>query len=54
MVPIPFELVTDGDLLLLIEKMLHLWGLDAVRITKVQGHADDCMVLDGRFRELSC
>ena len=35
---IPFELVTDGDLLLLIERMLR--GLDTVRITKVNGHAD--------------
>ena len=29
----PFELVKDGDLLLLIERMLHLRGLDTVRIT---------------------
>ena len=28
------ELVKDGDLLLLIERMLHLRGLDTVRITK--------------------
>ena len=37
---IPFELVKDGDLLLLIERMLHLRGLDTVRVTKVKGHAD--------------
>ena len=30
-----FELVKDGDLLLLIERMLHLRGLDTARITKV-------------------
>ena len=48
----PFELVTDGDLLVLIGRMLHLRGLDTVRITKVKGHADDGMVLDGRVREL--
>ena len=33
---VPFELVKDGDLLLLIERMLHLRGLDTVRITKVK------------------
>ena len=47
----PFELVKDGDLLLLIERMLHLRGLDTVRTTKVKGHADQGMVLDGRVRE---
>ena len=31
--------------------MLRLWGLDTVRITKVKGHADEGMVLDGRVRE---
>ena len=34
------ELVNDGDLLLLLERMLHLRGLDTVRITKVKG--PDC------------
>ena len=36
----PAELVRDGDLILLIERMLHLRELDTVRISKVQGHAD--------------
>ena len=49
---VPFELVKDGDLLLLIERMLHLRGLDTVRVTKVKGHADEGMVLDGRVREV--
>ena len=49
---IPLELVKDGDLLLLIERMLHLRGLDTVGTTKVKGHADVCMALDGRVREL--
>ena len=44
----PFELVNDGDLLLLLHRMLHLRGLDTVRI---KGHADDAMVLDGQVRE---
>ena len=50
--PTPFELVKDGDLLLLIERMLHLRGLDTARITEVKGQADEGMVLDGRVREL--
>ena len=45
-----FELVKDGDLLLLIERMLHRRGLDTVRISKVKGHADEDMVLHGRVR----
>ena len=47
----PFELVNDGDLLVLLQRMLHLRGLDTVRITKVKGHADDAVVLNGRVRE---
>ena len=49
---VPFELVNDGDLLLLIRKMLRLRGLDTVRVTKVKGHADKGMVLDGGVREI--
>ena len=49
---VPFELVKDGDLLLLIYRMLHLRGRGAVRITKVKGHAGEGMVLDGRVREI--
>ena len=37
---------------LLIERMLLRRGLDTVRITKVKGHADEGMVLDGRVREV--
>ena len=48
--PVPLELVNDGDLLLLIERMLHHRGLDTVRICKVKGHADEDMVLHGRVR----
>ena len=43
---ISLELVTDGDLLLLIERVLHLGGPDTVRITKVKGHADEGMFVD--------
>ena len=47
---IPLELVTDGDLLALIRRMILLRGRDTVRITKVKGHADESMVADGRVR----
>ena len=49
---VPFELVKDGDLLLLIGRMLRLRGLDTVRVTKVKGHADKGMVLNGRVCEI--
>ena len=48
---IPEELVNDGDLLLLIDRMLQRRGLETVRIAKVKGHADHGMVLDGRVSE---
>ena len=38
------ELVTDGDLLVLIPRMLDLRGRDTVRVTEVKGHADEVMV----------
>ena len=44
------ELVNDGDLLLLIDRMLQQRGLDTVCISKVKGHADDGMVLHGQVR----
>ena len=50
--PTPFELVNDGDLLLLIDRMLHLRSRNTVRISKAKGHADEGMVLDGRVREV--
>ena len=48
----PLELVTDGDFLILLRRMIDLRGRNTVRVTKVKGHADDGMVLDGRVREL--
>ena len=47
---VPFELVNDGDLLLLMDHMLRSRGLDTVRISTVKGHADDGMVLHGQVR----
>ena len=43
------QLVKDGDLILLIDRMLRLRSLDTVRITEVKGHADEGLVRDGRF-----
>ena len=48
----PRELLQDGDLLLLIERMLHLRELSTVRISKVKGHADGAMVRAGIVRDL--
>ena len=47
---VPFELVTDGDLPVLIRRVIDLRGSDTVRITKVIGHADEGMVADGLVR----
>ena len=46
-----FKLLKDGDLLLLIDRMLRLRGPDTVRISKVKGHADEAMALNGQVRE---
>ena len=48
----PFEIFKDGDLLYLIDRILQLRGLDTVKTSKVKGHADEGMVLDGRVRDL--
>ena len=47
----PLELFTDGDLLILIRRMIDLRG-STVRVTKVKGHADEGLVAAGRVREL--
>ena len=44
----PCELLLDGDLLLLIERMLHVRGLSTVRISR--GHADEALVRAGAVR----
>ena len=47
-----FEILKDGDLLCLVDRMLQLRCVDTVKISKVKGHADEGMVLDGRVRDL--
>ena len=48
----PCELLLDGDFLFLIERMLHIRGLNTVRISKVKGHADEALVRAGAVRGL--
>ena len=48
---VPFELRNDGDLLLLIDRMIRRRGPDTVRISKVKGHADEVMVRAGQVRD---
>ena len=49
----PAELVKDGDLILLIGRMLEMRGRDTVHVSKVKGHADEGMVRECRVRELN-
>ena len=49
---VPFELLKDGDLLLLIDRMIRRRGADTVRVSKVKGHADEVMVRSGQVREV--
>ena len=46
----PFQLTFDGDLLIVIERMIQQRGVQSVKISKVKGHADDDMVAVGRVR----
>ena len=48
----PAELLNDGDLIMLIEKVLEQRVTDTDRVTKVKGHADAEMVRVGQVREL--
>ena len=48
---VPFELLKDGDLLLLIVWMIRRRGPDTVKVSKVKGHADEVMVRSGQVRE---
>ena len=48
----PFELLTDGGLLLLVQTLVVKRSLGTCAISKVKGHADDDMVCRGRVRLL--
>ena len=44
----PFGLTFDEDLLTIIERMVHQRCVQSVKVSKVEGHADDDMVAIGR------
>ena len=46
----PFELTFDGDLLTIIDRMVHQREVRSVKIYKVKGHAGDDLVAGGRVR----
>ena len=48
----PFEIVDDGDLIILIRKLLSIRGEGTVCISKVKGHADESLVRNGQVRAL--
>ena len=48
----PLPLVKDGDLVALVQYMIRTRGRDTVRVTQVQGHAEDANVQSGRVRLL--
>ena len=48
----PFELLVDGDLLILLKKSVEATGRGASAISKIQGHADEGLVREGKVREL--
>ena len=48
----PLELVDDGDLIILIRKLLSIRGEGTVCISKVKGHADEDLVRSGQVRAL--
>ena len=48
----PLELLVDGDLIALVQKLVDLRGPGTTAISKVKGHADEGLVRGGRVREL--
>ena len=48
----PWELLIDGDLIALVQKLVDVRGPGSTAISKVKGHADEGLVRGGRVREL--
>ena len=46
----PWELLIDGDLLVLVKMLVEARGPRTTTISKVEGHADEGVVRDGRVR----
>ena len=49
----PLELCPDGDFLILVADLIRKRSEDTVHVTEVKGHADDCIVRDGKVRALN-
>ena len=48
----PLELLVDGDLIALVQKLVTIRGPKTTAISKVKGHADEGLVRGGRVQEL--
>ena len=48
----PYELLLDGDLLILVQELVRVRGPATSAVSKLRGHADEGMVLEGRVRDL--
>ena len=48
----PYELMVDGDFLVLVQRQLDVRGPGTTKISKVKGHADESLVRGGGVREL--
>ena len=48
----PFPLISGGDLLLLVRRLVQHRGRHSTQINKVKGDADESMVALGRVREI--
>ena len=48
----PYELLVDGDLLVLVHKLLDARGPGTTSVSKIKGHADEGLVRGGRVREM--
>ena len=47
-----FPLANDGDLLLLVQRLLQWRGRGSTQVTEVHGHTDEGIVAGGRVREV--
>ena len=49
-----FPHVKSGDVLGLVQRMIHSSSVGASQVSKVEGHADEDMVLRRQVREIDC
>ena len=48
----PLELLVDGDLLAIVQRLIDVRGPGTTAVSKVKGHADEGLVRGGRVREM--